>query len=174
MAKINTSVDNGSTRAANIATSKYLNKTTAKMNPASSIVNIITLSSGFLRNIIPNAPITIRAIAITETKNSILPHSNSISSSSLFKVYAIAFALIVEQMKNAAATTRANGVLITKAIMAETPNPITFRYNNLSALFLVISALNATNMTMTPIISTYILPLSSMPIEFLGYFAQND
>ena len=77
-------------------------------------------------------------------------------------------------MKNAAATTRANGVLITKAIMAETPNPITLMYNNLSALFLVISALNATNMTMTPIISTYILPLSSMPIEFLGYFAQND
>ena len=59
-------------------------------------------------------------------------------------------------MKNAAATTRANGVLITNAIMAETPKPMTFRYNNLSALFLVTKALNATNMTMIPIISTYI------------------
>ena len=167
---MNTKVDNGSTKAANIATSKYLNKTTAKTNPASSIVNIMTLSNGFLRNIIPNAPITIKAIAIKDT-NSIMPHSNSISSSSLFNVYAIAFALIVEQIKNAAATISAKGVLITKAIRAETPNPITLMYNNLSALFLVIKALNATNMTITPIISTYILPLSSMPIEFICYFA---
>ena len=58
-----------------------------------------------------------------------------ISSSNFFKVYAIAFALIVEQIKNAAATIRANGVLITRAISADTPNPMTFRYNNLSALF---------------------------------------
>ena len=144
------------------------------MNPASNMVNIITLSKGFLRNMIPNAPMTIKAIAIIDTKNSILHHSNSISSSSLFNVYAIAFALIVEQIKNAAATIRANGVLITKAIMAETPKPITFKYNNLSALFRVINALNATNMTITPIISTYILPLSSMPIEFVGYFPQKD
>ena len=69
---------------------------------------------------------------------------------------AIALALIVEQIKNAAATTRANGVLITNAIMADTPNPITFKYKSLSALFFATSALNATNMTMIPIISTYI------------------
>ncbi len=156
MAKINTNVDKGSANAANIATSKYLNNTTTKTNPASSIVNIITLSNGFLRNIIPNAPITIKAIAIIDTKNSILHHSNSISSSSLFNVYAIALALIVEQIKNAAATIRANGVFITKAMSAETPKPMTFKYNNLSALFLVINALNATNMTIIPIISTYI------------------
>ena len=65
-------------------------------------------------------------------------------------------ALIVEHINTAAATTSANGVLITNAIIAETPNPITFRYNNLSTLFLVTKALNATNMTITPIISTYI------------------
>ena len=152
---MNTNVDNGSTKAANIATSKYLNATTTKTNPASRIENIITLSNGFLRNIIPNAPITIKAIAIINII-SIMPHSNSISSSSLFNAYAIALALIVEQIKNAAATTRANGVFITSAIIAETPKPITFKYSNLSALFCVINALNATNMTIIPIISTYI------------------
>lgn len=51
---------------------------------------------------------------------------------------------------------RANGVLITKATIADTPNPMTFKYNSRSALFLVTKALNATNMTMTPIISPYI------------------
>ncbi len=154
---MNTNVDNGSANAANIATSRYLNKTRTKTNPASSMENIITLSNGFLRKIIPNAPITIKAIAIIDTNSISIPHSNSISSSSFFKVYAIAFALIVEQIKNAAATTRANGVLITSAIIAETPKPITFKYNNLSALFCVINALNATNTSMIPIISTYIL-----------------
>ncbi len=67
---MNTTVDNGPANAANIATSKYLNNTTTKTNPASSIENIMTLSKGFLRNIIPNAPITIKAIAIIVTKNS--------------------------------------------------------------------------------------------------------
>ena len=36
-------------------------------------------------------------------------------------------ALIVEQIKNADATTIANGVLITRAIIADTPNPMTFK-----------------------------------------------
>ncbi len=132
---MNTNVDSGPASAANNATSKYLNATMTKTKPASRIENIITLSNGFFRRIIPNAPITIKAIAIIDTISILMPHSKSISSSSLFNVYAIAFALIVEQIKNAAATTRANGVLIINAIIAETPKPITFKYSNLSALF---------------------------------------
>ena len=90
--------------------------------------NIITLSNGFFNNITPNAQINIKAIAIIDTTNSIsTPQSRIISSSSLSKLVAIALALIVEHMKNAAATTNANGVLITKAINAGTPKPMTFK-----------------------------------------------
>ena len=157
MANINTNVDKGPHNATNKATSKYLNNTTVNKKPASRMENIITLSIGFLSKIMPAAPININAIAIKDTKNSILtPQSKITSSSNLFKAYAIAFALIVEQIKNAAATISAKGVLITNAISADTPKPITFRYNNLSALFCVINALKATNIKIMPIISTYI------------------
>lgn len=87
-----------------------------------------TLSNGFFKNIIPNDPIIIKAIAIIVTAISSILFTYSIktSLSNLFRQYAIAFALIVEQMKNAAATIRAKGVAITNAIRAETPKPITF------------------------------------------------